>query len=150
YASDTFWSVNRALEGYLDAWKNMYTEACEATHVRGEQSAEVLDLRMACLNERLNGVQALSQLFARADSEIIDNAVKAANARGTLEHCGDQRLLRAVVPPPENIRVRGQVDRLRRDLAEAKALYDAGDIKQAAARATAGVEAGRRVGYAPV
>jgi serine/threonine-protein kinase len=150
YAADTFWSVNRVLEGYLEAWKNMYTEACEATHVRGEQSAEVLDLRMACLNERLTGVRALSQLFGRADAEIVDNAVKAAHSLGTLERCADQRLLRAVVPLPEDAGVRTQVDRVRRDLAEAKALHDAGDIKAAAARAAASVEAARGVGYAPV
>ena len=38
----------------------MYVEACEATHVRGEQSAEVLDLRMACLHEWLDGLRALT------------------------------------------------------------------------------------------
>ena len=31
--------------------------------VRGEQSAEVLDLRMGCLGERLSGVRALGDVF---------------------------------------------------------------------------------------
>src|SRR6185369_447015 len=68
YAADTFWTVNRALEGYLGAWTGMYTEACEATHARGEQSAEVLDLRMSCLQDRLGEVRAVSQVFQNADA----------------------------------------------------------------------------------
>src|SRR5581483_3144531 len=35
YAAEAFWSVNKAIEAYLDEWTAMYTEACEATHVRG-------------------------------------------------------------------------------------------------------------------
>ena len=44
------------LDRYAARWADMYTEACEATQVRGEQSAEVLDLRMECLNQRLSSV----------------------------------------------------------------------------------------------
>ena len=51
YAADTFWSVNRLFEDYLTRWSGIYTEACEATNVRGEQSPEILDLRMACLRD---------------------------------------------------------------------------------------------------
>ena len=61
YAADAFWNVNRVIESYLESWLGMYTEACEATHARGEQSSEVLDLRMSCLNERLSGVKALER-----------------------------------------------------------------------------------------
>ncbi len=41
------------LDGYAARWLAMYRDSCEATHVRGEQSTEVLDLRTACLDERL-------------------------------------------------------------------------------------------------
>src|SRR5258707_13249982 len=53
YAEQSFAAASRLLDDYVGGWVAMYTEACEATHVRGEQSAEVLDLRMACLQERL-------------------------------------------------------------------------------------------------
>ncbi|HEY6176196.1 MAG TPA: serine/threonine-protein kinase, partial [Kofleriaceae bacterium] len=41
--------VARTLDGYADRWVDMHTSACEAARVRGEQSEELLDLRMQCL-----------------------------------------------------------------------------------------------------
>ena len=60
----------------------MYREACEATQVRGEQSAEVLDLRMSCLQERLGGVRALTEVFSEATGEVVENAVSAVERAG--------------------------------------------------------------------
>jgi tetratricopeptide (TPR) repeat protein len=150
YATDTFWSVNRLLEDYLTRWSGMYTEACEATNVRGEQSAEILDLRMACLRDRLTGVRSLSQLFAHADGDVVDNAVSAAGALGTLELCSDPRLLRNVLPPPDDATAREEVSRIRGGIADAKALHDLGNEKSAAASLRALVADARRVRYAPV
>jgi serine/threonine-protein kinase len=67
----------------------MYQEACEATQVRGEQSAEVLDLRMSCLQERLGGMRALTDLFTEASGDVVENAVSAVNALGSLDRCAD-------------------------------------------------------------
>ncbi len=49
FAEETWTHVSRLLDDYGRRWTSMYTDACEATHVRGDQSAEVLDLRMTCL-----------------------------------------------------------------------------------------------------
>jgi eukaryotic-like serine/threonine-protein kinase len=150
YAQDTFWSVDRLLQDYLARWNGMYTEACEATNVRGEQSAEVLDLRMACLSDRLDGVRSLTQLLAHADGAVVDNAVGAAGALGSLERCADARLLRSVVPPPEEAAAREQVGRLRAGLADAKALHDAGIERLALAKLRGLLADARQVHYAPV
>jgi tetratricopeptide (TPR) repeat protein/tRNA A-37 threonylcarbamoyl transferase component Bud32 len=150
YAADTFWSVDRLLQDYLARWRGMYTEACEATNLRGEQSAEVLDLRMGCLSERLNGVQSLTQLLSRADGSVVDNAVAAAGALGPLERCADARLLRSVVPPPDDPAVREQVSRIRAALADAKALHDAGLERLALVKLRALVTDARQTGHAPV
>ena len=80
----------------------MYREACEATQVRGEQSAEVLDLRMSCLQERLGGLRALTNVFIEANGEVVENAVSAGERLGSLDRCADVPLLRAVVRPPED------------------------------------------------
>ncbi len=149
YATSTFGSVDRALGRYLSAWSGMYVDACEATHVRGEQSAEVLDLRMACLGERLSGVRALSVLFQRADGAVVDHAVSAAGLLGTLERCADSRLLRAVLPPPDDPDTRVEVERIRHGVAEAKALNDAGSARPAIDRLRRLVVDARRVGYGP-
>jgi tetratricopeptide (TPR) repeat protein len=149
YAASTLDSVDRTLERYLSSWAAMYTEACEATHVHHEQSVETLDLRMACLGDRLNGVKALSQLLATADGEVVDNAIAASNALGPLERCADLHLLRSVLPPPEDAASRAEVQRIRRGIADAKALHDAGRENLAAARLDELVEAARRIGYGP-
>ena len=55
----------------------MYLQTCEATHVRGEQSAEVLDLRMSCLNDNLDQVRALTNALATG-TRCVSHAVTAA------------------------------------------------------------------------
>ena len=149
YATETLASVDRLLGDYLARWTGMYTEACEATNVRGEQSAEVLDLRMACLGDRLGGVKALTRIFARADGQVVDNAVGAASALGTLELCADARLLRNLLPLPDDPVARKEVARIRSGMADVKALDDAGDERGAAASLQTLVAGARRVGYAP-
>src|SRR6185312_3163606 len=128
----------------------MYTEACEATNVRGEQSAEVLDLRMSCLGDRLSGVKALTRILARADGQVVDHAVEAAGALETLEPCADARLLRNVLPPPDKPSTRAEVARIRAGIAEAKATADAGDERRALALLEKLVADARPVGYPPV
>ena len=65
YAATTFEKVRAILNRYAQSWTEMYVDACEATHVRGEQSADVLDLRMAGLDECLDGLRACRRPFAR-------------------------------------------------------------------------------------
>ena len=89
YAADVHATVSRVLTGYAQSWANMYEEACEATQIRGEQSAEVLDLRMSCLQERLGGLRALTDVFSDANGEVVENAVSAANALASLDRCAD-------------------------------------------------------------
>jgi eukaryotic-like serine/threonine-protein kinase len=150
YAADTFWSVDRLVQDYLARWGAMYTEACEATHVRGEQSADVLDLRMGCLRERLDGAKSLTQLLAHADGAVVDNAVGAASALASLERCADPRLLRNVLPPPDDVATREQVAKLRAGIADAKALHDAGVERLALVKLRGLVADARRVRYSPV
>src|SRR5437868_9675321 len=109
----------------------MYKEACEATEVRGEQSGEVLELRMACLHERLGGFKALTDVFVTATGEVVENAVNATNALATLDRCADVSVLRALVRLPDDLGTRLRVDNLRRRLAELKALLDAGRWRDA-------------------
>jgi tetratricopeptide (TPR) repeat protein len=128
----------------------MYTEACEATNKRGEQSAEVLDLRMSCLQERLSGVKALSAIFANADGKVVGNAVSASGALPPLERCGDVKLLRSMVQPPEDPKLRERVAQLRQRVAQIKATRDAGRLKDATQMATALVNDARTIDYPPV
>jgi serine/threonine protein kinase/tetratricopeptide (TPR) repeat protein len=150
YAADVYASVRRILGSYAQSWANMYREACEATHVRGEQSAEVLDLRMSCLQERLGGLRALTQVYTAASGEVVENAVSAANTLGALERCADVPLLRAVVRPPEDPATRARVDDLRRQLADLKARFDAGSWRGGGGAADGLATEARLLGYKPL
>jgi eukaryotic-like serine/threonine-protein kinase len=150
YAEQAFTGASKLFDQYVGRWTGMYTEACQATHVRGEQSAEVLDLRMACLNEHLGNARALSDVFAGADGKVVENAVSAAAALPTLDRCADVALLRAVVRPPEDAATRKRVDDLRVELAKLIALRDSGQCARAFPKADALIAAARAVGYQPL
>jgi serine/threonine protein kinase/tetratricopeptide (TPR) repeat protein len=150
YASDVFTTVSRSLTSYAKSWVTMYREACEATGLRGEQSAEVLDLRMSCLQERLGGLRALTNVFSDANGEVVENAVSAVNSLGSLDRCADVPLLRAVVRPPEDPNTRALVADLRHQLADLRARFNAGRWKEAMKSAPRLVAEARAVGYQPL
>ena len=130
-AADTWQRATRIVDRYTADWLRMYGDSCAATHVRGEQSADVLDLRMACLQDRLDGVKALTDVFAAANATVVANAVSAASALPALDRCADAKLLRAVLPSPDSPAVRARVETLRKDLARARALNASGQCAAA-------------------
>jgi serine/threonine protein kinase len=150
YAADVYATVSRALTKYVQSWATMHREACEATTVRKEQTGEVMDLRMACLQERLGGVRALTDVFADANGDVVENAVSASNALASLDRCADVPLLRAVVRPPEDAATRARVDDLRSGLAGLKAQFDAGKWKEVMRAAPRFVEDARKLNYQPL
>ena len=127
----------------------MYRETCEGSE-RGEQSAEVLDLRMTCLQERLGGLRALTDVFKEANGEVVENAVSAVNNLGSLDRCADVPLLRSVVRPAEDSATRARVEALRHRLAAVKALFDAGRYREGLKDAPRLVEEARALDYQPV
>jgi eukaryotic-like serine/threonine-protein kinase len=149
-AADTWDRAARLLDRYTADWLRMYGDTCAATHLRGEQSAEVLDLRMACLRERLGRVKALTDVFVEANATVIENAVQAVSSLPTLDRCGDVTLLRAVMPPPEDPKARARVESLGLDLARVRALLASGQCGAAAATGQALIAAADELGYLPL
>jgi tetratricopeptide (TPR) repeat protein len=150
YAVDVFVTASRALTSYAQSWAKMYKETCEATQIRHEQSADVLDLRMSCLQERLGGLRALTNVFSDANGDVVENAVNATNALSTLDRCADVPLLRAVIRPPEDPATRAKVANLRRRLADLKARFDAGQWKEELKKTPSLLAEIRAVGYQPL
>jgi eukaryotic-like serine/threonine-protein kinase len=150
YAAKAWESASQILDRYAQRWTDLYVEACEATHVRGEQSAEVLDLRMQCLAEGLADLEALVRMFRTATGEVVERAVSAANALGTLERCENVELLRAVVRPPDDPESRERVDRIRRALVEVRALSRVGRINEALAAIDPVEAEAKQVDYGPL
>src|SRR5262249_29589920 len=146
YAQDASDRARGALDRYAAGWLEMYRDACEATHRRGEQSPALLDLRMLCLDRRRQELQALVDVFAKADGKVVENAVQAAQAQTPLSGCADVAALTARSKPPESPAARKKVDELHGSLAQIKALTDAGKSKEAIPLAEKSLQAARETG----
>ena len=119
--AETAWQqVARALDDYAAQWSAMYVQTCEATNVRGEQSGEVLDLRMGCLSEALDGARALTEVLSRADQQtMLSQTVTAAQDLPPLGRCADVAALRSAVPLPRDEKTAEAVRGLQRSLRDA-------------------------------
>ncbi|MCA9650653.1 MAG: serine/threonine protein kinase [Myxococcales bacterium] len=126
YAEPTISEVTRRLDEHADAWVLAHTEACEATSIRAEQSAAVLDLRMGCLRRRLHSLGATVELLSEADATVMEDAIPMVAGLPSPAACADIDALQAAVPPPEDPSVAEAVDRARRELARAKASASVG------------------------
>ena len=150
YAESAFASVARAFDEYARDWVQMRTSVCEATRIRGEQSEELLDLRMQCLDQRLAELRVQSELLSHADGKAIEQAVSAADALSPVTDCANTVALQRPLPRPANPALRARVRELGVDLARAKALGDSGNVRQGLALAQATVDAARPLGYKPL
>ena len=150
YAAVALASVERSFDAYARAFVAGHTDACEATRVRGEQSAELLDLRMSCLQDRLTAWKTLSQLFASADAAVVARAPAAAQSLPALATCADAVALRAPIPPPRDAATAKTVEAIRAGLARAGALELAARYDDGLALARAALAAADPIGYAPV
>ncbi|HEX2568812.1 MAG TPA: serine/threonine-protein kinase [Polyangia bacterium] len=126
YAEDAFAGLVRALDVYAESWVRMHVQACEATRLRGEQSEDLLDLRMACLDGRRQELGAFVDLLAKADAKLAEKSVQAAGSLSSVEDCADIAALKAPIRPPGDARTRAAVTALRDRLASAKALFASG------------------------
>jgi len=128
---DAVRGTEHELDTYAAGWVAMRTEACEATRVRGEQSEEVLDLRMACLDNRLVEMKKLVELFASANDKLVTNAVDSVKRLSPLADCADVVALRAPDPLPKDPTARAKVFAAQAKLAETKSLQNASKLKEA-------------------
>ena len=102
--------------------RSSFRQACEATRVRGEQSEELLDLRMQCLDQRRSELRELVRQFEVAAPDVIERAGQAAprcrrSPNATTPRRWPRRCARPATPPPAPA-----VGAVREQLARAKSL----------------------------
>jgi eukaryotic-like serine/threonine-protein kinase len=150
WAGETTDLVAAELDRYGRAWSDMRHEACEATSIRHEQSEAMLDLRMQCLDERLDEVRSLVTLLSQADETLLDAAPKAVYAITPVRGCADTRALLAPVPLPRGSTPRAEFDQVRMGLTEVKAMNDVGRYAEAGQRAADLTARATGLRYAPM
>jgi len=149
YAARAWQEVARALDAWTGAWVAMSGDVCEA-RLRGVESEEVAGLRRACLDGERKQLAALVGEFAAADAETVTEAVRATGELDPVALCADVEALGAPVRPPADPRQRADVDQLRTELAQARALLQAGKFAAGLKRTSALEPRVRAVGYAPL
>lgn len=142
--------VDDNMTRYTNNWVTMHTDACQATRVRGEQSAEMLDLRVLCLDSRLREVKALSEVLAEADREVAQRGAEAVLTLSDLSRCQARESLLMADPEPEDAQVRKRLDELREVLASVKARYDAASYRDALPLAEKLLKDAGAVDYGPL
>ncbi len=129
--------VSSTLDAYAEAWTQMKTDACEATHLRGEQSTRLLERRDLCLQDRLDELDALAAILTEGDPIAVAHAGFAAMELQPIAQCAETEALNAEVEPPQEPAIADAVAASRRQLMRVRALTSAGLAREAIAEAQA-------------
>jgi tetratricopeptide (TPR) repeat protein len=139
YARAAIAETTRRLERYAAGWVAARTSACEATHVRGDQSERVMDLRMRCLDRRRAELGGLVTALIAGGKDAVARSVDAATSLEPLASCADIEALESTTrppPPPE-------VAKLADELVTARSELAIGRFRESAKIATRVVEVAR-------
>jgi tetratricopeptide (TPR) repeat protein len=126
YAEEQWPTLRSELQDYVKDWNAAYVDACEATHVRGDQSETLLDARMSCLAGRLGEFSALVDVLERGEPAVVERSLEAVQGLPRLRACSHLETLLDPVPPPADPETAAAVEELRPELARAVALHRAG------------------------
>lgn len=150
YARSTGDRVAQRLDTYTRQWADLHRATCLAT-VRGEQSPDLLDRRLLCLNRRLGRVGALVDLFVRrADDDLVDRAIDLVGDLEPLPACAESAALLSQIAPVADPWRRAHVGVLERQADRAELERRAGRPEAAANAARAVLDAERALQYAPL
>jgi tetratricopeptide (TPR) repeat protein len=150
YAQAAFEGSARMLDAYASAWVGARVEACEATHVRGEQSEALLDARMQCLHERRLALRSMTELLASADKALVERALQATQALPRVEGCAALQALSGRVPPPQEPEALQRLRATQAEVARSLALRGAGRFAEALKVAEGAVASADALGHAPL
>jgi tetratricopeptide (TPR) repeat protein len=149
-AAGSFELLEESLSRYATSWRDESMTACEATRVQGIQSDEMLDLRTACHNRRLEDFDAALAVFEDPDPALVADAAEVASRLIPVAVCADTDRLRSRDPLPDDPVLRPRAEELRRELAELRALHNAGRSATTTERAERLVEDAVALGFPPI
>jgi tetratricopeptide (TPR) repeat protein len=141
-------SLHGQLDDHARRWAAGHRAACLA-HRRGEQSAALLDRRMACLDRGRSALGALAEIAGSADARALPGVARAARALPDPDGCADVRALTDDVEPPPPA-LAGPIAAIERDVERAGIQLAAGRTDDARGEAGRAVAAARALGYRPV
>ncbi|HEU0035210.1 MAG TPA: tetratricopeptide repeat protein [Kofleriaceae bacterium] len=140
-------AVVSTVDAYGERWRTARKAACEATR-SGEQSPELLDRRMSCLDLRR---ESLRQVLVIVDGLAPDQTAKAMPAvlgLPAIDACADRSTLLGQPALPE--RARGELQALQAELERGHAEANAGRFDAARVRYDAVVAGATKLEWSPL
>ncbi|MEM7154724.1 MAG: tetratricopeptide repeat protein [Myxococcota bacterium] len=100
--ASTMWTreLSPRLDAYAGEWVEQRRSACEATRIRQEQSVEVMDRRMGCLDGARREFGRTVDAVASADPSLLVKAHELVDELVPLSECEDTAALISDVDPP--------------------------------------------------
>lgn len=142
-------TVRVALDTFTTRWSAEHRAACEATRIRGEESEEVFDRRIACLDRQLRDVAELVDVWREPTAATVDKAATAVESLPDVSECARIDALLAVERIPSDPQRRAAVEAVQDRIAKVEALHRAGRLNDAREAARGLVEAAEAAGHRP-
>jgi tetratricopeptide (TPR) repeat protein len=120
------------LDRWAQDWRDAWVDACRATRVTGDQSEDLLDRRMACLELRRSQFTAFVDTMAAADQDMAARSLNLLGELDTLTACSDRAALLRQVPLPSEPERVAAIQTAQSGLEQVRFLQLAGRPRQAA------------------
>ena len=137
------------LDAWSRAWVAMRVDACRATRVRGDQSEQLLDARIRCLDRELDEVDVLAGALVKADRDALAHAARSLELP-VVEACADREQVMMRVPPPSDRALRVRVETLEHQLAVVRGSERMGHYHEARGQAAELATAAAAAGFRPL
>ncbi|MEM9456998.1 MAG: serine/threonine-protein kinase [Myxococcota bacterium] len=148
-SADVWARVEPGLTEYAHAWVAARRDACEATEVHQEQSDDLLDRRVLCLDRALLPLSAAVDRLAEPDTETLMRAAELVPDRTLVDECSAQGVLDDGEPPPADPRLRERIAALESRIATVDSLSLAGRYLEGLEQAEQVVADAEALGHAP-
>ena len=120
FAESSVQRVTALADAYADTWVETYEDACAATWTRGEQSEQLLDLRMSCLDRGRAALDRVMTTLASGELDALRKGVELVESMPDLSMCSDGETLRRLAD--------GRSPQQSEAIHEARLLFDEGDL----------------------
>ncbi|HWB76300.1 MAG TPA: serine/threonine-protein kinase [Nannocystaceae bacterium] len=131
FVTEAWPRVESEIDGYADALSAQRRATCEATQVRGEQSAALMDARIACLDARQRELDATITTLTSGDVDTFVRADRLLDALPELGRCADRTFVEARTPLPTHPDARARVEQAQQLTALTRANAAAGRVHDA-------------------
>ncbi len=149
-AEASFERVAHNLDAYTESWIAAHRDACEGHSVRRDQSAELMDQRMACLAERRHALAAAASLLSEADAQVVEHAAELTLTLPPVAACSDPAYVGQQLRPPADPSAARLVEAARTLLTEAVTRERVGKYSQGLALAEQAAATAKSVDYPPL